>query len=200
MNQILFDKKENSKKSYIFKFQFILSIILAIITIAVIIFTYNEEESLENIAKTIDKNFELSSIYNTTKTTSKEELYFGRIIIDKIDLKYSVFNNYNEELLKISPCKFYGVGFEEKGNICIAAHNYNDNRFFGRIDELEIKDTIVLEDLFGNEFIYTIYNIFETEENDISILKATKNYELTLLTCNNSNKKRIIIKAYRKEY
>ena len=31
-------------------------------------------------------------------------------------------------------------------------------------------------------------------------LKANKKYELTLLTCNNSNQKRIIVKAYMKEY
>ena len=45
-----------------------------------------------------------------------------------------------------------------------------------------------------------MYDIFETKDNDLSILKSNKNYELTLLTCNNSNNKRIIIKAYRKEY
>ena len=200
MNQILFDKKENNKKRYIFKFQFVLSIILASIFIIAIFYIYNEEESLENISKTIDKNLELSIIYSTTKTATSENLYFGRIKIDKIGLEYSIFNNYNEELLKISPCKFYGEGFEEKGNICIAAHNYNDDRFFGRVDELEIKDIIVLVDLTGKEFSYIVYDIFEAEDDDLSILKAKKNYELTLLTCNNSNNKRIIIKAYRKEY
>ena len=115
-------------------------------------------------------------------------------------MEYTVFNLYNEELLKISPCKFNGKSLNDKSNICIAAHNYNDDRFFGRIDELNIKDTIKIEDLKGKEYIYTIYDIFETKDNDLSILKSNKNYELTLLTCNNSNNKRIIIKAYRKEY
>lgn len=72
--------------------------------------------------------------------------------------------------------------------------------FFGRIDQLNIKDKIILEDLDGNKYFYIIYEIFETRDDDLSILKANKNFELTLLTCNNSNKKRIIIKAYRKEY
>ena len=127
-------------------------------------------------------------------------MFFGKIIIDKISLEYSVFNMYNEDLLKISPCKFYGSQLGEKGNICIAAHNYNDNRFFSRIDELKIKDTIKLINLENLEYEYIIYDIFETEENDFSILKKNKNFELTLLTCNNSNKKRIIVKAYMKEY
>ncbi len=200
MNQILFDKNKNIKKAYLFKFQFILSIILAIIVIIFIFKIYNEEESLEIISQNIDTNMKLYNIYNTTKIEQTEELYFGRINIEKIGLKYTVFNTYNEELLKISPCKFYGSTLEEKGNICIAAHNYNDNRFFGRIDELKIKDIIRLEDLNGNNYSYIVYEIFETKDDDFSILKSSKNYELTLLTCNNSNKNRIIIKAYRKEY
>lgn len=200
MNQILFNGNENNKKTYIFKLQFIISIIFAFITIVIIYSIYIKDNNLENISKILDKNIKLYNVYNIEKTEREEKLYFGRIIIDKIGLEYTVFNLYNEELLKISPCKFNGKSLNDKSNICIAAHNYNDDRFFGRIDELNIKDTIKIEDLKGKEYIYTIYDIFETKDNDLSILKSNKNYELTLLTCNNSNNKRIIIKAYRKEY
>ena len=200
MNQILFNRNENNKKTYIFKLQFIISIIFAFITIVIIYSIYIKDNNLENISKILDKNIKLYNVYNIEKTEREEKLYFGRIIIDKIGLEYTVFNLYNEELLKISPCKFNGKSLNDKSNICIAAHNYNDDRFFGRIDELNIKDTIKIEDLKGKEYIYTIYDIFETKDNDLSILKSNKNYELTLLTCNNSNNKRIIIKAYRKEY
>lgn len=161
--------------------------------------SYKEDKKLENISKIIDKNVNLTLMYKTNQLYNYET-YLGKILIEKIQLEYTVFNNYNESLLKISPCKFYGTSIGEKGNICIAAHNYNDNRFFGRIDELECKDIIKLINLEEKEYEYIIYDIFEIEENDISILKANKNYELTLLTCNNSNKKRIIVKAYMKEY
>jgi len=117
-----------------------------------------------------------------------------------INIEYSVFKDMNEENLKISPCKFHGVEFGNMGNICIAGHNYNDNRFFGKINELELKDKIKLINLEGQEFEYIVFDKFETTDDDLSILKGTKNYELTLLTCNNSNKKRIIVKAYMKEY
>lgn len=200
MNQILFNKTKNNKKIFIFKFQFILSIILIIITSIIIFKNYNEEESLESLSKSLDKRLELLEIYNVTQIDVENNLYLGKIIIDKINLEYSVFNKYNEELLQISPCKFFGKSLEEKGNICIAAHNYNDSRFFGRLDELNIKDIIRIIDSKNIEYKYIIYDIFEIAEDDFSILKASKNYELTLLTCNNSNNKRIIIKAYRKEY
>lgn len=79
-------------------------------------------------------------------------------------------------------------------------HNYNDTRFFSRLDELKINDKIKLVNLKGEVFEYIVFDIFETNDDDMSILKSTKNFELTLLTCNNSNKKRIIVKAYMKEY
>lgn len=79
-------------------------------------------------------------------------------------------------------------------------HNYNDTRFFSRLDELKINDKIKLVNLKDEVFEYIVFDIFETNDDDMSILKSTKNFELTLLTCNNSNKKRIIVKAYMKEY
>lgn len=198
MNQILFNKKNKNIK-YIFKVQGFLSVILIIILMFFIINNYNYNEELENISKIIEKNMRLNSIYQTQKQSINSN-YFGKIIIEKINLEYIIFNELNYELLKISPCKFYGESLRKYGNICIAGHNYNDNRFFSRIDELDIKDKIELIDLENNIYEYIIFDKFETEENDISVLKNTKNYELTLITCNNANKKRIIVKAYRKEF
>lgn len=198
MNQILFNKKDNKKK-YIFKVQAVISIFLAAIFIFDIIMNYNNNENLENISKIIEKNIRLNSIYETEKQSNTSS-YFGKIYIEKINLEYAVFNRLTDELLKISPCKFYGNNMEEKGNICIAGHNYNDDRFFGKIDELELKDKIALYDLQGEKYEYIVFDIFETDENDTSVVENTKNYELTLVTCNNSNKKRVIVKAYRKEF
>lgn len=199
MNQILFDKKRNIKKKKIFKIQLILSIIIGSIFCSIIIVKNNDDDVLENISKIIDKNVKISQLYKKEKINSYEQ-YLGKIIIDKINLEYTVFNKYDESLLKISPCKFYGGKIGEEGNICIVAHNYNDNRFFGRIAELETNDVIRLIDIEDNEFEYIVYDNFEIDANDFSVLKRNKKYELSLLTCNNSNQKRIIIKAYMKEY
>lgn len=198
MNQILFNKKRNKIKIF-FKVQFIISILLAIIVLIFLSFDYDEDENLEKISRTINKNLNLSGLYNVKNQNLEKNIYFGKIYIKKINLEYAIFNNFNEKLLKISPCKFYGEDLSKKGNICIAGHNYNDERFFGNLDNLDIKDEIIIDDLEGNQYKYTIFDIFETDENDTSVLNSTKKYELTLVTCNNANKKRIIIKAYRKE-
>lgn len=195
MNQILVNKKINRKIKYIFKIQFVISVIIAIVFIIIFIFNYDNEENLEQISTEISKAIKLSSIYNLE--SKENDLYFGKIIIDKINLEYTVFNEFSEELLKIAPCKFYGKTINTKGNIAIAGHNYNDERFFGRLSELDIKDTITIETLDNKTYNYIIYDIFETDENDTSVLKNNKYYELTLITCNNMNKKRLIVKSYR---
>ena len=200
MNQILYNIKKNKKLKYICKIQFIISIVITILIAVYIIQNYNNNENLEKISKIINKNIELNSLYQTEKVSKKTNSYIGKIYIEKIDLEYAVFSNFNEEILKISPCRFYGVNIGEKGNICIAGHNYNDNRFFGRLKELEIKDKIKLINLTGKEYEYIVFDTYETESNDMSVLKNIKNYELTLVTCNNINNKRLIVKAYIKEY
>lgn len=196
MNQILFNKKRNKLK-YIFKIQFIISILIIFILIITLKINYSEEEDLEKISKAINKNLELTSIYNAEKTS--KSIYLCKIYIEKINLEYVVFNNFNETLLKIAPCKFYGNNFKESGNICIAGHNYNDERFFGNVDKLDLKDEIIIDDLAGTEYRYIVFNIFEADAEDISVLNSSRKYELTLVTCNNANGKRIIIKAYRKK-
>ena len=42
---------------------------------------------------------------------------------------------------------------------------------------------------------YKVYSKYEIDDNDLSILDSNYEYELTLLTCNNFNKKRLIVKS-----
>ena len=194
MNQILYNKK-NNRLRYLYKVQLLISIVVAIIFIVLIILNYNTKQDMKQISIILNKNLELSSIYEIEKT-NREQTYFGKIYIEKINLEYMVFNNFNEELLNIAPCKFFGVNLGERGNIGITAHNYDNNTFFSRIDELEIGDQIILSDLNKNKYDYTVFDIFETDEDNMSVLNSSKDYELTLVTCNNKNKKRIIVKGY----
>lgn len=193
--------KINFKNKTFFKLQFVFSIISVSSLIFYYINNQKKSDDLEKISEILNKNIKLSQIYNVEKESIKTNNYLGKIIIDKINVEYLVFNNFNEELLKIAPCKFYGGKIGDIGNICIAGHNYNDTRFFSKLNKLNLKDEIKLIDLKkSKEFVYKIYDIFETNETDVgSVIKKKKQKELTLLTCNNSNGKRIIIKAFLKD-
>ena len=83
------------------------------------------------------------------------------------------------------------------GNLAIASHNYEDKRFFSRLNELNVGDIINIYDNSQNKVSYMIYKVFETNANDITnTLESTSNLkEITLVTCNNINGNRIIVKA-----
>lgn len=106
-NQILETRKKNKRKVKIFKGQLFVSL-LGIIATFVFLKAFQKDHLLyENYSKTLSQTSILSSVYETTKTSTSNIL--GTLEIPTLDINYAVFNEYNEELLKMSPCKFYGV-------------------------------------------------------------------------------------------
>ena len=208
MNQILSTKLKNKTMKIkkitkkFFKLQFITSILLMIISIISIIYYISSLQKKEKISNTLLGTY---NIYQLYRSNSKEAInqaenqnsLFGILEIPKINLYYPIFSRLNEELLKISPCKFYGESPKVNGNICIAGHNYNNSMFFSNIHLLDENDEIYFYDTLGQKYIYKILVIYEVHESDLSPIF---NYDssvkqLTLVTCNNLNSKRIIVKA-----
>ncbi len=207
MNQILYvknNKNNNSinikKKKFVFKTQFLFSVILFFTIILIYIFVkYNNEQSYDNYTSQISNNYQVYRLYSnkSNKIEFTEASVIGSIDIPKIDISYPIISNLNEKLLKISPCRFYG-DISDKSNLCIAGHNYDNDKFFSKIHYLRMNDQIIITDNNNKKYRYTVFNNYEVDTSDLSpIYKKTNVYtkELTLVTCNNINNKRIIIKA-----
>ena len=226
MNQILETNSKKTKLKKLknnfkmFKIQLIFSTsILAILLFFCIYYIFSlrcalpptflmgiiSEQSL--ILDTSVSNYEIYKLYSdigyNSVSNSNEQSFqdegniFGIIKIPKINIEYSVFSKLTEEQLKISPCKFFGGSPKDNGNICIAGHNYDNSLFFSNLKLLDENDEIFIYDNLDNEYIYKVFSIYETDENDLSpIFNYEKNSKtLTLITCNNFNKKRIVVKA-----
>ncbi len=86
------------------------------------------------------------------------------------------------------------------GNLCIAGHNYIDNRHFGKIHSLTIGNIIKIFDLNGDVLEYEIYSKNEINADDLSCTNQETNgfKEITLITCNNVKGNRVCIKAREK--
>ncbi len=191
MNQIIF---LNNRCKFVFKIQLFISLLLIISILLIYYYNLKNSEELERISGLIKNNANILDIYHI-----KNDSYFGRLIIEKIGLDYIVFENFSDDLLKISPCKFSGPSLGECGNICIVGHNYENKKFFSEIEKLEINDEILIDNLKNKTYRYIVYEKNEVDANDFSITKSKKKTELTLVTCNNTNNKRIIIKSFEKK-
>lgn len=180
----------------------ILLLLIAVIIISVKIFI----RYIENCKNEANKENLISDINNKLKDSNDAEIPYieyegyqviGIIKIEKINLMYPILNANNEDSLKKSIVKFYGDKLNEIGNVTLAGHNNFDGTMFGKIKKLEIGDKITIIDFNNNSVTYEIFNKYITDPNDISIINNSEEgiKEITLITCTNGNKNRLIIKA-----
>lgn len=196
MNQILNVPFQKSKTTF-FKLQFLISNLVILSIIIYLFFNYFFIFKEEQKSNQLLNSYNISKLYNNSKSN-----LFGMIKIPKIAVHYPVFSTLDDELLKVSPCKFYGGNPNNFGNICIAGHNYNNNLFFGNIPNLNYNDEIFLFDNKGQQYIYYVFSVYEVSPSNLSPVFEYSSTErvLTLITCNNLNNKRIIVKAKQKDF
>ena len=150
---------------------------------------------------------ELNSEEPQFQQTETGDIYttVGKIEIPKLNLSYPILEGKTgsetetEALLKISPCKFWGPDMNEIGNYCIVGHNYRNSKFFSKVPTLENGDIIELTDLSGRKLKYKIYNKYVVDPTDVSCTsqKTDGKKEVTLITCTDDSKQRVVIKAKR---
>ena len=199
---------------------FVIAIILIIISVACyILIKYNIGQK-ENFSKTLLSSYNVMTLYsnssdynaipnnfynyNSSKNNNKvilnnynNSFIIGLIQIEKIGIIYPILSTTSDELLKISPCRFAGPMPNEVGNLCIAGHNYVDNKLFSKLNIMNIDDIVKIYDLSGNSINYKVYDKQEIEYNDMSCTNQNTNGKkiITLITCNNVTGKRLCIKA-----
>lgn len=214
MNQILFPEKienyikDDKKTIKLLKLQFLIVIFSLIIFIIYFCLSYYNSKNSNDFSSTIIGSYDITRLYATSRPNYNIVLpngeisdVIGIIEINELNLKYPILSNISNELLKIAPCKFYGPDVNTIGNLCIAGHNYDNNTFFSNIHKLNINSEIIITDIYDNSITYQIYDKFETSADDIASTTQSTNgkKEITLITCNNLNGNRLIIKAKEKD-
>lgn len=135
---------------------------------------------------------------NTRVTASGQEYYtVASIDIPSIDVHYPILNLTTDELLKMSPTKFWGPEPNEEGNFCIVGHNYRNKKFFSKVPLLENGDIIQITDLKGRTLDYAVYDKYVVDPSNVECTSQRTNgmKEITLITCTNDSKRRVIVKA-----
>lgn len=124
-------------------------------------------------------------------------LVIGELQIPSIGLDTYILNETSEKSLNVSVTKLEGPKINQVGNFCITGHNYFKDNMFGKLKKVNIGDTINLIDTFGKIKQYEVYDKYEINPDDISVLKQdTKGkVEVTLITCTTGAKKRVVVKA-----
>ena len=175
------------------------------INIYFIIIKYTNSNLVEKENKKIVETF-FREKSNDREINMKGYRVIGIVKISKIKIEYPILDidNYNpeetKEPMKISIVKYWGGNVNDFGNLSIAGHNNYNGTMFGKIKFLEKGDIIEVTDLNNQTLKYFIENIFVTDPNDVTILQTIDEgvREVTLITCTNGNRQRLVLKAREK--
>lgn len=140
---------------------------------------------------------ESSDIETITEIEIDGYTVLGIIRIPTIGLEYPILNETTNKSMKKSITKFWGPGLNEIGNLSLAGHNNKDGTMFGKVKKMKIGDIIEIEDLYKNTVKYEIFDMYVIDPNDVSCVESVNpdTREITLITCTNGNKNRLITKA-----
>ena len=147
----------------------------------------------------IAENYDLFAEYEEPTVPEMEtveidgNVYIGYISIPEIDIELPVLESWSYPNLKIAPCRYVGNIYEN--NIILCAHNYTTH--FGKIGNLHTDDEIILTDVSGKEWHYSVVNIEQlpgTAVEDIKFGNAD-DWDLTLFTCTLSGQSRVTVRA-----
>ena len=208
LNKVIKKMKKNSLELKIYKTIFNMLLIVAIVVIGMIAHKYigeNENEKESQDAVEAFSNIDFSEITEESKEQLEYKGYkvIGIVKIPKINIEYPILEIGNidpesaKEPMKISVIKYWGEKVNDYGNLSLAGHNNKSGTMFGKTKKLSEGDIVELSDLEGKTIQYSIYNIFTTSPNDVNILLPRDEHvrEVTLITCTNGNKQRLILKA-----
>ena len=195
------------KKIVVIKNMIVISILLIAIIFFICSLIYKQKNKEQNIVINIEAVQE--PVVNENKN-SKEVIpqrilptdidgfeIIGKLEIPKINLSTYILSETNDESLDKSVTKLCGPNINEAGNFCILGHNYNRSNMFGNLKKMEINDTIILTNIYGQEVKYMVYDIYKVYPDEVECLNQETygNREVTLITCTTGAIKRLVIKA-----
>ena len=166
--------------------------------------SYKVENVSTNASNSNEKEYnKIEKVYEKEEVALEYKGYdvIAKLEIPEISLEAYILKTYSNESLNISVVKFWGAKPNTSGNFCIAGHNFKNKNMFHDLKELNIGDNLFIIDNNVGRVEYEIYNIYKVSPEDVSCLsqETEEKKQVTLITCTNDSKERIIVKAKEKK-
>ena len=156
---------------------------------------YIENKSTKSFEEEINKNINISKEDDFSNVKAGDEIAI--INIPSINLNTVVVESIEKQYLNHYVCHFENSAMPgENGNFSLAGHSsYRYNEVFNEAHNIKLDDEIIIKTL-NNEFTYIVKDIYEVNPEDTFVLDQDNEIkELTIVTCTNKGKDRLIVKA-----
>lgn len=116
--------------------------------------------------------------------------FIGIVSIPSLDIELPIQRDWSSQNAKISPCRYKGSVYEN--NLIVAGHNYD--RHFGRLKNLVSGDTIIITDVNGLSFYYTVTYTEIIDTYDVEAMDEG-DWDLTVFTCTIGGASRVTVRC-----
>ena len=160
------------------------------------------EESLETVETDSSKSEETKAaekvipkfVNDPTIAMMEKEIngqkYIGVIEIPTLELELPIISEWNDERLKISPCRYVGSAY--LNNMILSGHSYKNH--FRYIRKLVEGDRVIFTDMEGTRFVYEVILQDVIAAEDVEGMLAGE-WDLTLFTCTPGGKSRNTVRC-----
>jgi len=113
----------------------------------------------------------------------------GVLHLPSIGIKLAVINDWNDQNLKVSACRYSG---SPEDQLVIVAHNYKNH--FGKLKKMTIGDTVTFTTADGTVRTYEVVAAESYEPDDYAGI-VSGDWDLTLFTCTFDRSKRVVVRC-----
>lgn len=145
-------------------------------------------------SKEVDKQAQTTSKKNSDEIVVPDNVV-GVLDIPSVGIRSSIKEGVDDVTLKSFVGKFpESVGPGEMGNFCIAAHNNIHTEIFRNLHKVQVGDTVKIVTK-TSEYLYKITSKDVVSPDHTEVLDDTGKPEITLITCTNMARSRVIVKG-----
>lgn len=158
-----------------------------------------EKTALKLFEKKIQKKKPTPALQAQTYSISyRGYTILGKLEVPKAGIDTVILKEHTYSAMSIGAIKTYGVDLNEKGGFIISGHNFRGKgTFFYNIKNLKNNDIVKITDNKGRVMEYKVYSVSRyVSPTDTSYYMKTKDYHVTLVTCENGGKTRIVVRAH----
>lgn len=181
-------------KSKISKILIIVGLLLCIGSLSIKMYSkYLENDATKNFESKIDLNNPKEDDFSNVKNGDEIAI----INIPSIKLNTVVVESIEKKYLNHYVCRFENSAMPgENGNFSLAGHSsYIYNEVFNDLHKINLDDEIIIKTL-NNEYTYIVKEIIEVKPEDTFVLdQDNEKKEMTIVTCTDNGKNRLIVKA-----
>ena len=134
-----------------------------------------------------------------SKELLKNQKVIGMINIPVIKAKYAIVEGSNRANIAVAIGHMKGTAvLGGEGNCVLAGHNGGIyGKFFKNINQLEKDDEVIVTDQYGDVYSYRVYERLKVKPSDVYVVENLEGKILTLITCQDNGKSRLVVRCRR---